>query len=212
MIVIGLVGKIAAGKSTVARRLAGHGAEVIDADRLARESLDEPSVREAIVARFGNAVADPAGAIRRDLLAERVFGPTADHAADLAALEAIIHPRVRQRIEERLAAIRSLEAEGAPQQVVVLDVPLLVQAGWAPACDHLIHVQCEEAVRRRRLADRKLTVDQQAARDAAWSRRFSPADVPAAKTAAVDASGDLAYTAEQIDRIWAAITRSPPSG
>lgn len=209
MIVIGLVGKIAAGKSTVARRLAEHGAEVIDADRLAREALDEPAVREAIVARFGTAVADGSGAIRRDVLAERVFGPAATHAADLVALEAIIHPRVRRRIEEMLEAHRRTESGDGVGRVVVLDIPLLVQAGWAAVCDRLIHVECDEAIRRRRLADRNLTVAQQEARDAAWSRRFRPADVPAAKTTAVDASGDLAYTRHQVDRIWNTLSGAP---
>ena len=69
MIVIGLVGKIAAGKSTVARMFAEHGAEVIDADALARSAFDDPAVRQAVVDWFGSAVIAEDGSLRRDRLA-----------------------------------------------------------------------------------------------------------------------------------------------
>ena len=97
MIVVGLVGKIAAGKSTVARRLAARGAHVIDADAVAHDALDDPEAKRAIVARFGGDVLDEAGRVRRPALAGRVFGPTPAHAAALADLEAIVHPLVRRR-------------------------------------------------------------------------------------------------------------------
>ena len=89
MVVIGLIGKIAAGKSTVARMFAEHGAEVIDADALAREAFDEPAVRRAIVQRFGPAVVADDGSIRRDVLATRVFGPADDHALGQVLAEAV---------------------------------------------------------------------------------------------------------------------------
>ena len=212
MIVVGLIGKIAAGKSTVAARLAELGAEVIDADRLARDALEEPDVRRRIVERFGPDVVGPDGGVRRDALAARVFGNTSAHAEALASLEAIVHPRVRLRIEAALEEARQREKASGRPLVVVLDVPLLVQAGWASACDRLIRVECDDAVRRRRLADRNLTLEQQEARDAAWSRRFCEEDVPAHKTDTVDASGDLAYTLEQVDRLWASRIRGGQFG
>lgn len=210
MIVIGLVGRIAAGKSTVARMFAEHGAEVIDADALARSAFDEPPVRQAVVDRFGSAVVAEDGSLRRDRLAELVFGPTADHAAALDALEAIVHPAVRRRIEVRLDAIREREAAGPA--IVVLDVPLLVQAGWASRCDLLVRVTCDEAVRAGRLAARGLSADQQHDRDAAWSRRFCEADLPPEKTVTVDAGGDLAYTRAQVSRAWERVLRSASRG
>lgn len=202
MIVVGLIGKIGSGKSTVARRLGDHGAQVLDADAIAHEVLDEPGVRDAIAARFGAAIVDDHGRVRRGALAERVFGPSAAHAAALAALEEIVHPRVGDRLREELDRLRRTPSATGGETVVVLDVPLLVQSGWADACDRLIVVDCADAVRRTRLAARGLTAEQQAAREAAWTRAFRPDLVPSRKTAAVDASGDLAYTLRQVDRFW----------
>jgi dephospho-CoA kinase len=212
MVVIGLIGKIAAGKSTVARMFAEHGAEVIDADALAREAFAEPAVRRAIVQRFGSAVVADDGSIRRDVLATRVFGPADDQAAALEDLEAIVHPVVRRRIEARLEAIRVHEDCGATPAIVVLDVPLLVQAGWAARCDLLVRVVCDDAVRASRLAARNLSSQEQQDRDAAWSRRFHEADVLPEKTITVDAAGDLAYTKNQVSRAWDRVLRSAGRG
>ena len=205
MIVIGLVGKIGAGKSTVARAFADRGAEVLDADRIAHEVLAEPEAGAAIRARFGAAVLDEVGRVRRPALAELVFGPTPAHDAALEDLEAIVHPRVRRRIESRLAELRSGDPAGRPP-AVVLDVPLLMQAGWDRLCDRLVVVSCDDAVRQRRLAARGWPADQRAARERAWSRHHQ---APAReKTLVVDASGDPAYTREQVDRIMESVARS----
>ncbi len=212
MIVIGLVGRIASGKSTVARMFAERGAEVIDADALAREAMEEPAVRQAVVARFGPSIVADDGSLHRGRLAEQVFGPTAGHAAALEGLEAIVHPLVRRRIEDRLATIRTAESGGSDPAIVVLDVPLLVQAGWAPHCDLLVRVVCEDAVRTGRLAARNLSAEQRRDRDAAWSRRFREADLPPEKTLTVDASGDLAYTRDQVSQAWDRVLRDAGRG
>jgi len=196
MVVIGLVGRIGAGKSTVARRFAELGATVVDADRLAHEALAEPGVVAAVVARFGPGVRDASGRIDRATLAGLVFGATPAHDAALADLESIVHPRVRRRIEGLLAA--GTTAAG------VLDVPLLVQAGWADLCTDLVVVACEESVRRGRLEARGWPPEQIAARDRAWDRGFVPPR-PGPGTWSVDASGDPTYTRELVDRIWRAL-------
>lgn len=207
MIVIGLIGRIGAGKSTVAARFATHGAGVIDADRIAHDVLEEGDVRRQVVERFGPEVLDADGRIRRGAVAERVFGPGPAHAEALEALEAIVHPRVRRRIAAELAAARERSAGGpARRHVVVLDVPLLVQAGWADACDLLVVVECAEPVRRDRLAARRWTAEQQAAREAAWDRKYAVAKLPPRKILTVDTSGDLAYTLSQVDRIWSGLS------
>jgi dephospho-CoA kinase len=204
MIVVGLVGKIGAGKSTVARAMADLGAEVIDADRIAHDVLSEPEVAAVIAARYGGEVLDAAGAIRRPALAGLVFGPTPAHEAALAALEAIVHPRVRRRIDERLAAIAA-EQPVSERTVVVLDVPLLMQAGWDARCDRLVEVVCDEAERRRRLDRRGWPEPQRRARERAWERGYrSP---PPGKTLAVDASRDPAYTRQQAGKAFAELRR-----
>jgi dephospho-CoA kinase len=207
MIVIGLVGRIGAGKTTVARMFADRGAEVIDADALAHALLDEPAVRQAVVARFGAEVLDAGGRVARAVIAERVFGPTPDHAAARADLEAIVHPPVRERMRERLAALRAAERADGRRRVAVLDVPLLVQSGWDAACDRLVVVECDEPTRLSRLAARGWRPEQIAARDRAWERADGP-HVPPEKTATVDAGGDPAYTADQVGRIWSSLPSS----
>jgi dephospho-CoA kinase len=207
MIVIGLAGRIGSGKSTVAARFASHGATVIDADRIAHETLDDADVRRELVERFGPRVLGEDGRIRRRSVAELVFGPTPEHARALEALEAVVHPRVRRRITADLAAARHRAAErGAGRDVVVLDVPLLVQSGWDASCDAIVVVECAEDVRRARLAARGWTPAQQADRDAAWDRKNTAAGLPADKILTVDASGDLAYTSAQVDRIWSGLS------
>jgi dephospho-CoA kinase len=204
MIVIGLVGRIGAGKSTVARRFAEHGATVVDADRQAHEALADPEVVAEVARRFGPGVLDGRGGVDRSALAGEVFGGTADHDAARAALEAIVHPRVRRRLQRVLAAAAAEGPAPAGGRAVVLDVPLLVQAGWTDLCTDLVVIECEDQVRRARLTARGWSPDQIAARDRAWERGFLPPP-PGPATWRVDASRDPAYTLSQVDRIWQAI-------
>ena len=206
MTIIGLIGRIGAGKSTVAERFAVHGAHVIDADRIAHEVLEEGDVVGQIVDRFGVDVLDADGRIRRRAVADRVFGPTPDHARALEWLEALVHPRVRSRIEAQLAALRAREDGHDGETVVVLDVPLLVQAGWADRCDRLVEVSCSEEIRRQRLAARHWGLAEQEAREAAWNRKYAASGLPEEKISTVDASGDLAYTSAQVDSIWSGLS------
>jgi len=206
MTIIGLIGRIGSGKSTVAQRFAAHGAHVIDADRIAHEVLEEGDVVRQIVDRFGVDVLDADGRIRRRAVADRVFGPTPDHALALEWLEAIVRPRVRSRIEARLATLRAREHEHDGDTVVVLDVPLLVQAGWADRCDRLVEVSCSEEIRRQRMAARHWDLAEREAREAAWNRKYAAVGLPSEKISTVDASGDLAYTSAQVDRIWSGLS------
>jgi len=209
MIIIGLIGRIGVGKSTVAARFAAHGGHVIDADRIAHDVLGDPDVIRQIAGRFGAEVLDADGRIRRPAVADRVFGPTPDHARALEWLESFVHPRVHSRITDELTALEAREGGRIPPEsgtVVVLDVPLLVQAGWADRCDRLVEVTCSEEVRRQRLAARHWNLAQQEAREAAWNRKYSAATLPSEKLSSVDASGDLAYTHSQVDLIWSGLS------
>ena len=206
MTIIGLIGRIGAGKSTVAQRFAVHGAHVIDADRIAHDVLEEGDVVRQIVDRFGVDVLDADGRIRRRAVADRVFGPMPDHARALEWLEALVHPRVRSRIEAQLAALRAREDGHDGETVVVLDVPLLVQAGWADRCDRLVVVSCSEEIRQQRLAARHWSRAEQEARETAWNRKYAAARLPSEKMSTVDASGDLAYTSAQVDSIWSGLS------
>jgi dephospho-CoA kinase len=137
--IIGILGGIGSGKSTVAAEFAKLGCKVIDADKIAHELLDEPSVKEKVVGLFGRSILNPAGKIDREKLAEVVFA----NSDKLSSLNAIIHPLVLQRAEE------IIEQYNRQNQVkaIVLDMPLLVEVGWDKRCDKLIFVDCEQKLR-----------------------------------------------------------------
>ena len=148
---IGLTGPIGCGKSTVAGWLAARGAEVVDADEIAR-AVTAPGqpAHDAVLARFGDPVGGSDGSLDRAALARLVF---ADPAA-LADLEAIVHPAVRPVI---VAAIEAAGAAGAP--AVVIEAIKLVEGGLAELCDEVWLVTCDARVQRERLLARGVTPD-----------------------------------------------------
>ncbi|MEO0531092.1 MAG: dephospho-CoA kinase [Planctomycetota bacterium] len=162
MIVFGLTGGIASGKSFVAGLLAEHGAVVLDADRHAHAVLRTPEVQAALVQRWGTAIVDADGELRRGEIARRVFGTEESAFAERRYLEELVHPRVRERLEADLAAA---EQGGAP--AAVLDVPLLIEAGWAERCDVVLFVDTPKEFREARAAERGWSPEDLAAREAA---------------------------------------------
>src|SRR5947208_2284901 len=120
MLVVGLTGGIGSGKSTVSSLLEARGAVVVDADRIAREVVAPGGpAYQSVVDRFGPGVVSADGAIDRPALAAVVFAD----ASARADLEAITHPVVGATMAERLTA------QAGSDNVVVLDVPLLVEGG-----------------------------------------------------------------------------------
>ena len=165
---MGLTGGLAAGKSTVARRLASAGLRVVDADELVA-GLYEPDQPGAAAVRgiFGDSLVLPDGRVDRARLAQRVF---ADPEAR-KRLEAVVHPLVRVRFE----AI----AEGN-SGIVVLEATLLVEAGLAPSFDLVVTVEAETEIRLRRAIERGLTREAAQARMSAQAtpeQRMATADV-----------------------------------
>jgi dephospho-CoA kinase len=137
--IIGVLGGIASGKSTVAAEFSKLGCRVIDADKIGHELLDKRAVKDTITSSFGKVVLDPAGNIDRKKLADIVFGD----AAKLAELNNIIHPLVLARVERLIERYRRQDKVRA----IVLDMPLLVEVGWAERCDKLIFVDCKRELR-----------------------------------------------------------------
>ncbi|MGP4018829.1 dephospho-CoA kinase [Saccharopolyspora sp. 5N708] len=189
MLWVGLSGGIGSGKSTVARRLVERGAVLIDADVLAREVVrpGSPGLAE-LVERFGPEILDSDGALNRPALADKVFG---DGAAR-AALNAITHPKIRDLTAERMA-------QAPPDAIVVHDVPLLVEVGYAPNYHLVIIVDAPVSDRVRRLVDRGLTEQDARARVAAQAtdeQRREVADVWLENSGSVDA------VLAQVDELW----------
>jgi dephospho-CoA kinase len=187
---VGLTGGIGAGKSAVAQRLAGRGAVIIDADRLAREVVAAGTEGLAeVVEAFGADVLGAGGELDRPALGAKVFG---DEQAR-RRLEWIIHPRVRARTAE-------MAAGAATDAVVVNDVPLLVETGLAATYHLVIVVLADSETRIARLIEtRGMTREQAAARIAAQAddgQRRAAADVVIVNDAGLDQLDD------HTDRLW----------
>ena len=162
MLVIGLTGNIAAGKSSVARHFAEWGATLIDADALARKAVapGTPALR-AIKARWGAAVLGSDGALDRAALRRIVFAD----AAERGALDAMVHPEVARLRAAAVGAARARE-----EKVVVCDIPLLFEAGLTDTVDAIVLVDAPRAVRLHRLMRDRGLGDAEAAAmiDAQW--------------------------------------------
>lgn len=196
MTAIGLTGGIGSGKSTVGQLLAARGAVVVEADDVVHQ-LQQPGQRvfDAIVDRFGDGVLTIEGELDRAALAAIVF-----HDTDARReLEGIVHPEVLKELVRRRG-----EAENAGD-VVVLDVPLLAEAGpeartrWA--LDGIVVVDCPVDVAVARLTELRGMTD-----DDARSRVYaqvSRKERLAAADFVVDNSGDLAHLESEVDHCWA---------
>lgn len=146
MLWIGLTGGIACGKSSVTRILRSKGLPVIDADELAREVVRSGTPGLAEVAQvFGPEAIGADGELNRKRIGELVFG----HPEKLAQLEAIIHPRVRARQDEKR---RELEARG--ERLAFYDVPLLFEKKMEPLFDRVVTVACTPELQIERLMAR----------------------------------------------------------
>jgi len=153
-LVVGLLGGVGSGKSTVARLMAARGFALVDADAEARAAVELPAVRERLAKRFGSDLFDAAGALDRERLARRAF---ADEAGT-QALNEIVHPEVRRRIEAALTA--------AEERPVVLDVPLLVESPLSGSVDVWVFIDAPTEQRDARVARRGWDPDERSRREA----------------------------------------------
>ena len=143
MLLVGLTGNIASGKSTVAQLFARWGATLIDADVLARQAVNVGMpAYQAIVERWGEGVTSPDGPIDRRELRQRVFSDS----EQLEALNAIVHPEV-QRLRDQLVD----DARRRGDRVVVCDIPLLFERRLAEQFDRIVLVDAPRPVRMERL-------------------------------------------------------------
>ena len=156
--VIGVVGGIGSGKSSVARAVAAlANVHVVDADHLGHDVLLDEGVKVALRRQFGDGIFDAAGAVNRSSLARCVFGDGESHRTARHALEQIVHPEIARRIATEIA-----RAEAAGHEAVLLDAAVLLEAGWRRLCDAVIFIDAPEDLRLKRVQQRS-----------GWSRRAS---------------------------------------
>lgn len=132
MILIGICGQPAGGKSAVSAILQRLGADWINADRIAHEVLANSAVLDQLVMRFGRAILDADGKIDRPTLGRIVFGDDEAAKTALKYLESVVHPETRIRMKAEIA--NAIQQDLA---VVVLDVPLLFESQWDVWCDEI---------------------------------------------------------------------------
>lgn len=162
-VLIGLVGGIASGKSHVASLFEQLGAQLINADRLAHSVLRLPDVQAQLIALLGTSIRSSDGELDRSQIAKLVFGDSEDSAERLRSLNKIVHPRVRELAEKQIETARQLDF---PPVAMILDAPLLLEAGWESICDLIVFVDAERQVRLARAKERGWTEQQFAAREA----------------------------------------------
>lgn len=190
---VGLTGGIASGKSTVSELLAGFGAVIVDSDKIAREVVEPgtPGLAQ-VVAEFGPSVLTESGALDRAKVGEIVF---ADEGAR-ARLNAIVHPLVGARSAE-------LEEAGrAAGKLVVNDIPLLVEVGYAPFFEEVIVVDVPVETQVERAIARGMTEIDARARIAAQASREERL---AAATYVIDNTGSLDDLRKRVREIYDAL-------
>lgn len=194
---IALTGGIATGKSVVAQALRSAGLATVDADQLARDVV-RPGTNglAAVVARFGEGVLRPDGALDRPALARVVF-------ADAVArrdLEQLLHPRVREGIAQFFAAL-------GPDQTGIAEIPLLYETGWVTTFDVVVVTACRPETQRARLMSRDGLSEAAAAQRLA--AQWPIGDKARLADAVVMTEGSMAATLAQAARLAAWLTGRP---
>jgi dephospho-CoA kinase len=199
---IGIVGGVASGKSLVSRQFAKLGAGLLDADRAGHEVLaNDSDVRATLIERWGPAILAADGSIDRRAVAAHVFGQSEKAADDREFLEDLLHPRIQRRLDDQRQQFAA-----AGRSVVVLDAPLLLEAGWGPMCDVIVFVDTPRAVRLARATSRGWDEAEFDRREAAqWpvEKKRSSANV------VIPNSGSADELRAAVRGVWAQHVQSP---
>jgi len=194
--VIGIVGGIGSGKSSVARALAEiMPVTIVDADVAGHEVLLEPATKQALRDRFGEAIFTPDGEVDRPALGRIVFGADQESRSAKADLEKIVHPRIGEKIREQIASAQADPAIAS----VILDAAILLETGWKESCDAVVFVEVPEEIRLQRVMEtRGWTAEEFAAREAT---QLPLEQKQALSDAMIDNSQSVKKAAEQLRQV-----------
>ena len=193
MLVVALTGGIGAGKSLVAQYFSELGARVVDADQLSRIAIERGSEGfDEVITRFGETILRN-GDVDRKALGEIIFK---DKSAK-ADLEAIIHPRVRELFFEVVSDL-------AADEILIYEIPLLVETGAASNFDQIITVEADLEIRKSRLLKRGMFISEIESRLAAQA---SPSEREAVATHVIENSGDEDQLLRKVENLWEELQR-----
>ena len=201
MLLVGLTGNIASGKSTVAQLLSERGATIIDADVLARRAVERGTKAfDAIARRWGTSVLSPDGHLNRAALRRVVFG----NAKELEALNDIVHPEV-----ERLREVRIDDARNRGDRIVVCDIPLLFEKKMVRQFERILLVDAPRPLRLERLvSDRGLRETEAMDMIAAQM----PAELKRARADfVIDNAGTLTELERRVSDVWTSLVQDAES-
>ena len=190
MKIVGIVGGIASGKTSAAQIFEQSGAVVLNADEIGHRVLQEAEIRQAAVERWGSEILDSSGQIDRKRLAVIVF----QSEEDLVFLEKLTHQRIREQIS---VALQNLSQNHTA--TVILDAPLLLEAGWESLCEAIVFIESSLENREKRAADRGWTPEELARRE---SRQLSLQKKRASTSYTIHNDGSTAELREEICRVW----------
>jgi dephospho-CoA kinase len=193
--VVGLTGGLGAGKTTALEALARLGASTLSTDAVVHALYDDPEVRDAVVARWGDSVA-PDGRVDRAAIATQAFADSAERAW----LEELLWPRVGAEVARWRAELDRADPRPAAG---VVEVPLLFEAGMEKAFDATVAVVADEDVRAERAAARgHAAVDERAARQLTQGEKAQRATFVVANSGTIDELEDLLAAVLEKLRAW----------
>jgi dephospho-CoA kinase len=211
-IVIGIVGGVASGKSTLTRLFEKKGARIVSADQIGHDVLCQPDVIEQLRTLFGDCILCDTNletsvnpSIDRKKLALLVFGKTDEKNRSRHQLESVVHPRIRQIAKDQLTQWK--DTPGIAW--IVLDAPLLIEGGWVPYCDRMIFVDTPEKLRREWALARGWTEDEWKERESA---QRSLEEKRSLASEVIVNSGSLAELEEQLDQLCSKFSQRSPMG
>lgn len=196
--VVGILGGVGSGKSSVVRHVTDLQLQIVDADRIGHEILLRNDIKSELRAAFGNTIFS-GDEIDRSHLAKLVFGDSEEHTSRRSTLNNIVHPAIRREIHHQIdTASMDLDA-------VILDAALLLEGNWDAHCDWLIFVDTPRETRIQRVVEnRGWTADELKRRESSQTNidvKRDRADF------VVDNSGSLQNAAQHMKRVLQTIVR-----